>query len=205
MEFNGQELVGYVASLLVVVSLSMRSVVRLRMISLAGSAAFLTYGTMIGSVPIVATNIAIVCLNIWFLWRELGGGRDLGAIIVPTDSPFLLDFLRHRTAEIRQFQPEYDPAVIPGFAMVLTRDGLPAGVVLGERDGETLDITLDYVLRAYRDSRLGRWLYGAGARVFRPAGISRLTTQEGHESHRNYLVRVGFSYDSDSGRYVKPV
>lgn len=205
IEFNGQELVGYVASLLVVTSLAMTSVVRLRAVSLAGSAAFLVYGVSIGSVPIVATNIAIACLNTWFLWRELGGRRDLGAIVVPTDSPFLLDFLHHHRTEVRHFQPEYDPAVAPGFALVLTRDGMPAGVVLGERDGSTLDITLDFVLRAYRDSRLGHWLYGPGARVFRPAGFSQLTTQEGHESHRSYLLRVGFSYDAESGRYTKPV
>lgn len=205
MQFDGQELVGYVASLLVVTSLAMTSVVRLRVISLAGSTAFLVYGVLIGSVPIAATNIAIMCLNTWFLWRELGGRRDLGAIVVPTDSPFLLDFLDHHSSEIRHFQPEYDPSATFGFALVLTRDGLPAGVLLGQNDGETLDITLDFVLRAYRDSRLGHWLYGPGAKVFRPAGISRLTTQEGHETHRNYLLRVGFSHDAGSGRYTRPV
>ena len=203
MEFNGQELVGYVASALVVASLAMTSVVRLRAISLAGSLAFLAYGLLIGSIPIVATNVAIVCLNAWFLWRELGGGRDLGAIIVPPDSPFLLDFLHHHEEDIRNFQPEYDPAVQAGFAIVLTRDGLPAGVVLGERDGDVLDITLDYVLRAYRDSRLGRWLYGPGARVLRPAGITRLTAAAALESHSSYLVRVGFVRDDQTGCYTK--
>jgi len=203
MEFNSQELVGYLGSVLVVVSLSMTSVVRLRMISLAGSAAFLVYGFLIGSVPIVATNLAIVCLNTWFLWRELGGGRDLGAVIVPTDSPFLLDFLAHHTNDIKSFQPEYDPSVKPGFAMVLTRDGLPAGVLLGERDGATLDVTLDYVLRAYHDSRLGRWVYGPGARVFRPAGITQLTAAAALESHSTYLLRVGFVYDDQTGCYTK--
>jgi hypothetical protein len=202
MEFNGQELVGYVASALVVASLAMTSVVRLRVISLAGSLAFLAYGLMIGSIPIVVTNLAIVCLNAWFLWRELGGGRDLGAIIVPPDSPFLLDFLGNHVDDIRTFQPEYDPAVRAGFAMVLTRDGLPAGVVLGERDGATLDITLDYVLRAYRDSRLGRWLFGPGAGAFRPAGITCVQTLGGNESHRNYLLHIGFVRDDD-GRYTR--
>jgi len=203
MEFNGQELVGYLGSVLVIVSLAMTSVVRLRMISLAGSLAFLVYGTLIGSVPIVGTNLAIVALNIWFLWRELGGGRDLGAVIVPTDSPFLLDFLDHHEAEIKSFQPEYDPSATMGFAMVLTRDGLPAGTILGRRDEATLDITLDFVLRAYRDSRLGRWIYGPGARVFRAAGVTRLTAAATLESHSSYLVRVGFTRDAATGRHTK--
>ena len=202
MEFNAQELVGYGASILVVISLSMTSVVRLRMISLAGSAAFVVYGALIESVPILATNAAIACLNIWFLWRELRGGRDLGAIIVPTDSPFLLDFLHHHADEIEGFQPDSDPSELAGFAMVLTRDGLPAGVVLGDQAGTTLDITIDFVLRAYRDSRLGRWLYGPGARVFKPAGIELITTTASSDAHRSYLDRVGFTYDDIRQRYT---
>ena len=203
MEFSAQELIGYLASLLVVISLSMTSVVRLRMISLAGSVAFVAYASLIGSVPIVVTNIAIACLNIWFLWRELSGGRDLGAIIVPPDSAFLLDFLHNHADEIEGFQPDSDPSERATFAMVLTRDGLPAGVVLGERDGSTLDITIDFVLRAYRDSRLGRWLYGPGARVFKPAGIDRITATASSDSHRSYLDRVGFVYDDTHQRYTR--
>ena len=61
-------------------------------------------------------------------------------------------------------------------ALLLTRDGLPAGVVIGERHGNELELHLDYVLQAYRDSRLGHWLFGRGADVFRSAGISRLVT-----------------------------
>ena len=205
MAFNGQELVGYVASALVVLSLAMTSVVRLRVISLAGSIAFVVYGVMIESVPIVVTNAAIACLNVWFLSRELGGRRDLGAIVVPADSPFLADFLSHHADDIRSFQPEFDPGAPPDFALVLTRDGLPAGVLLGEREAERLDVTIDYVLRAYRDSRLGRWLYGPGSTVLRSAGITHVSTEGGSETHRSYLQRVGFDFDTETGRFVRPV
>ncbi len=57
MTFEWQELIGYVASALVVTSLAMTSVVRLRTISLAGSVTFVVYGLLIGSVPIVITNV----------------------------------------------------------------------------------------------------------------------------------------------------
>jgi hypothetical protein len=200
---NGEELVGYVASALVVTSLAMTSVVRLRAISLAGSITFVVYGLLIGSIPIVITNASIACLNIWFLSRELGGRRDLGAVVVPTDSPFLLDFLANHADEIATFQPEYRADAEPDFALVLTRDGLPAGVLLGDRADDRLEVRLDYVLRAYRDSRLGRWLYGDGARVFRAAGIEVLTAQAGKDAHRSYLGRVGFDYDGDLDRFVR--
>lgn len=205
MSFEWQELIGYLASALVVTSLAMTSVVRLRMISLAGSVTFTTYGFLIGSVPIIITNASIACLNIWFLSRELGGRRDLGAVFVPPDSPFLADFLANHARDIQVFQPEHDPTHAPDVAIVLTRDGLPAGVVLGDLADGCLDITLDYVLRAYRDSRLGHWLFGDGARVLRAEGIERVTTPGGNETHRNYLARIGFDYDIEIGRFTRSV
>jgi hypothetical protein len=203
MSFEWQELVGYLGSALVVTSLAMTSVVRLRMFSLAGSLAFMTYAILIESVPIVITNLAIACLNVWFLSRELGGRRDLGAVVVPPDSPFLADFLANHAREIQTFQPEHDPTRTPDVAIVLTREGLPAGVVLGERHDDRLDITLDFVLRAYRDSRLGDWLFGDGARVFRSIGITSVTTPGGNHVHRAYLDRMGFSHEPADDRFVR--
>jgi hypothetical protein len=198
-EFSPAEVVGYVASVLIVVSLAMRSVVRLRSISLVGSVAFIAYGLLIGSAPLVFTNVAIACLNVWFLRAELGLRRDLGAVVVPIDSPFLADFVHYHADDIRRFQPTFempspdDPDVL---CIVMTRDGLPAGALIGRRrereSGVELEVLLDYVLRAYRDSRLGHWLFGPGSKVFRDQGITRLASHPGDDTHRGYLARVGF-------------
>lgn len=201
---SGAELVGYVASALVVLSLAMTSVVRLRIISLAGSLTFVVYGVLIESVPIILTNGAIAAINVWFLRKEFAVGStrgyDLGASRIRPDSPFLLDFVSYHLHDIRRFQPDFS---MPGgpdvFALVLTRDSLPAGLVLGlQRDGE-LRVDLDYVLAPYRDSRLGRWLYGVGADVFRTAGITSLRTTALTDTHRKYLARVGFTPDPAGG------
>lgn len=195
MSLAWQELIGYAASALVVTSLAMTSVVRLRLISLVGSVTFVVYGVLIGSVPIMITNGSIALLNVWFLTKEFRGERDLNATVVPPDSPFLLDFLHHHATDIHQFQPDVDLDEPPGFALMLMRDGLPAGVVLGTRDDTHVTIHLDYVLKAHRDSRLGNWLYGPGARVFRKAGVDTISSSGGSESHRAYLRRVGFTPD----------
>ena len=54
--FSTTELIGYLASALIVVSLAMRSVVRLRTISLVGSVTFVVYGLLIGSWPVVVSR-----------------------------------------------------------------------------------------------------------------------------------------------------
>ena len=143
------ELIGYLASALVVVSLAMTSVVRLRAISLAGSVVFVVYGALIGSVPIMITNVAIACLNIWFLRNELGGRRALGAVVVPVDSPFLVDFLHYHLGDIHRFQPDFEspPPADDVVALLLMRDGLPAGALVGRRRGRDLYVLLDHVTK----------------------------------------------------------
>lgn len=202
---SGTELAGYAASALVVASLAMTSVVRLRAISLLGSIVFVVYGALLPSIPIIVTNTAIGVLNVWFLARELGGKRDLGAVVVPADSPFLADFVRHHTPDIRTFQPDFDPARTADLSIVLMRDGLPAGVVRGDVEGDTLHLTLDYVLKAYRDSRLGHWLFGRGAGVLRSAGVTRVVATGHTEAHRGYLRRMGFHSTDDGRHFVRAI
>lgn len=199
-EFDGIELVGYVASALVVVSLTMSSVVRLRSISLAGSVVFVVYGALIGSIPIIVTNAAIAVINVWFLRDELGHRRGLGASLIRHDAPFLHDFIDYHLDDILRFQPGFSMPEGDAFTLLLTREGLPAGVLVGQRRGSQLEVVLDYVLKAYRDSRLGQWLYGPGSTVFRNAGIDRLVSRPGDDMHQSYLERVGFTREGD--RYV---
>lgn len=197
-ELSGAELVGYLASLLVVISLTMTSVVRLRMISLAGSLTFVVYGALIESAPIMLTNAAIALINVWFLRKEFaagsGRGRDLGASAIRPDSPFLRDFVAFHIDDIHSFQPDFQmPSGDDVYTLMLTRDGLPAGFLVGRRNDDVLVIDLDYVLGPYRDSRIGQWLFGAGADVFRHAGIDTLRTTADTDTHRKYLERIGFS------------
>ena len=192
MQFSAVELVGYVASALVVASLAMTSVVRLRLVSLVGSIVFVVYGALLPSIPIIVTNAAVAALNIWFLRKEFSPHRDLGAVPIAWDAPFLLDFLRSHKADIRSFQPGFQPPDAGDFVRLLTRDGLPAGVLIGAPEGDVLRLRLDYVMHAYRDSRIGTWLYRNHTMVFTDAGFRTLTTVPASDAQRHYLIGVGF-------------
>lgn len=188
------EILGYIASAIVVTSLTMSSVVRLRLLSLLGSATFLVYGILIDSVPIILTNVAIATINLAFLTKEFrSGGVDLGVSQIRADSPFLRDFVEYHIDDICHFQPDFSmPVGDDVVALLLSREGLPAGLVVGHLDDTTLHVDLDYVLREHRDSRLGVWLYGPGAHVFRTLGVTRLRADAVTDAHEKYLHRVGF-------------
>ena len=205
LAISGVEALGYLASALVILSLTMRSVVRLRIISLCGSFAFFAYGLLIESPPVMVTNGCIAVINVWFLRQEFfvaaADRSDLGVSAIRPDSPFLGDFIEYHIGDIGRFQPDFH--MPPGdnvMSLLLTRDGLPAGLIVGRRDGDTLTIDLDYVLREHRDSRLGQWVFGPGADVFRSTGLRHLRSSASTDVHDKYLRRVGFT--QTNGQFV---
>lgn len=189
---NPVELLGYAASALVVASLMMRSIVRLRLLSLTGGVVFTVYGLLIGAWPVAATNAAVALVNVWHLRRELMPGEPMAAVPIERDAPFLRDFLGAHADEIQVSQPDYHPSETDRFVRLLTREGFPAGVLIGEPSGRELLVKLDYVSPAYRDSQIARWLFGPGSRTFTDAGFTRLVATAPTPVHRHYLEFVGF-------------
>lgn len=190
---NWVEVVGYVASALIVLSLTMASVVRLRLLSMTGGLIFVVYGALLPSVPIILTNAAVAGVNIWFLRREFGPQRSVGAVPIEPDAPFLEDFLRAHADDIRRSWPGFDSLHEEDFVLLLIRDGLPAGVLAGRRDGGVLRLTLDYVMAAYRDSRIAAWIYtGPGAKRLRDAGFTEVVVENPTPVHTDYLRHLGF-------------
>ena len=64
------QLLGYAASLLIATSLLMRSIVRLRIINMAGAATFSLYGFLIGAYPVAFLNLMTTTINIVQLIRN---------------------------------------------------------------------------------------------------------------------------------------
>lgn len=196
------ELVGYLASALVVLSLTMSSVLRLRLLNLAGAVVFLIYGVLIDAPPIILTNVVIVGINVWFLVKVLTDREFFTVLEVRPDSYYLGEFLRFHADDIHRYQPsfrEVPPADC--VSVFILRDAVPAGVFVGVPHGEgTLRVLLDYVLPRYRDFKVGRWLYGPGSSFFTDRGIHRLVAEGGSRTHERYLRRMGYRREGD--RYV---
>ncbi|MDN3653144.1 uroporphyrinogen decarboxylase [Thalassotalea ponticola] len=67
MEFI--ELFGFVASVVVAVSLMMKNIVHLRIANMIGCAMFSAYGFIIGSLPVGCMNAFIMFVNIYYLTK----------------------------------------------------------------------------------------------------------------------------------------
>lgn len=103
------ELIGYLASLMVAVSLLMVSFVKLRVVNLVGSLSFVTYGALIGSIPILAANLFIVFVNIYHLARIFRSDVS-GFDYVPVDERKrgqLEDFVQRYLGDIVKHYPDF--------------------------------------------------------------------------------------------------
>ena len=193
------EILGYAASVLVAVSLMMRSILRLRLINLAGSATFALYGWLIGAVPVAAVNLLIALINIYYLKGMLRSREFFRLLEVAPDSAYLRYFLGFYAEEIRRFLPDFVPP--PGgldVNLLVLRDLVPAGVVLGNVHGSTLRLEADFVIPQYRDFKVGRYLFEECAGFFRDRGIRRIESPPGTHQHRTYLERMGFRREADA-------
>jgi len=64
------EYIGYVASGIVLLSFLMRKMLFLRIVNTVGCVFFIVYGMMLGSIPIILTNTAIVLINLYYLTKH---------------------------------------------------------------------------------------------------------------------------------------
>ena len=199
--FSGLQLLGYAASILIATSLLMRSIVRLRLINLAGSATMSVYGLLIGAYPVAVLNLLTTTINLVQLARLQRRTEIFRAIEIRTDSPYLDHFLSVQAADIARFFPRfrYDtdvPAEGRLVALVL-RDLMPAGVLLGTIRGQRLDVELDYVMPQYRDLKVGRFLFHDEAGFFWSRGVREIVSHADTRKHAQYLERFGFTRDED--------
>lgn len=200
------EIIGYVASFLVAISLMMSSILKLRVINLFGSAAFTVYGLLIGAYPVAAVNLFIVFINLYYLRQILGSREYFTLLEVRPDSEYLRCFLDFHEEEIRRFLPDFSGAPSQqDLVFFVLRDMVPAGLFMGEvREPGSLLVTLDFVIPQYRDFKIGKYLFSERAEFFRTRGIHEIVSAAGTPEHRDYLRRMGFAPADpadDSGLY----
>jgi hypothetical protein len=65
------EYLGYVASLVIMISFMMKNVITLRIINVIGGLLFIVYGVLLSmSIPIIATNTFVVGVNVYYLIKH---------------------------------------------------------------------------------------------------------------------------------------
>ncbi|MEZ4672177.1 MAG: hypothetical protein R3E39_30085 [Anaerolineae bacterium] len=196
------DILGYAASVVIVISLLMKSVLRLRLIGVAGGFLFFIYGLLLHSVPIAGLNLVNICINLYFIRQMLMAKTYFRLLEVNPTSNYLVSLLDFHKQDIARFFPNFEfRPDRADLVYYILRDMLPVGIFITERDASGREVVkLDYVIPGYRDLRAGKFLYNELRQQLPPRGITTLYSVPGGDEHHAYLERMGFVPQGGEGR-----
>jgi hypothetical protein len=198
MNINSIELIGYLGSILVAISLMMRSLLRLRLINLIGALFFTIYGLLLGAYPVAFLNALIVLIDLYYLfqmWRQ----KDFFTFLeVLPKSKYMQAFVDFYKDDILEIIPTYSHNTDEDLlCFFILRNMMPAGLFVARVQGEEAHIQLDYVIPNYRDFQVARFIFEENAAFFLQRGIRRFVSDGGSAIHRIYLEKMGFVNKGD--------
>ncbi|GAP43315.1 hypothetical protein TBC1_111467 [Lentimicrobium saccharophilum] len=204
MDINILQWIGYLASGIIALSMTMNSILKFRWINLAGALTFSTYGFLIGALPVGFLNAFIACVDIYYLYTIYSKKEVFEILEVRADNRYLLRFLKFHEKDIQKFFPGfiYKPEINTVSFFVL-RDMAVAGVFLAHREKDhCLVVGLDYVLPEYRDFKNGKFIYFRLKDRFVVEGYKKVISEGKSEKYSAYLRKLGFA-PGPEGLYEK--
>lgn len=194
------ELIGYTGSLLVIVSMLMTSVVKLRIINTVGSVIFCGYAIAIHSYPTAAMQVCLIIINMINLYKLNNTKKEYSAVSMKAEDGFLSHFLNANSDDIKKFFPDFSAASENDKIFLITCGEVPAGAFIAQDNGDnSLSVKLDYTTPAYRDCSAGKFMFTH----LQSMGIKKITAETKIPAHEKYLNKMGFSQNGDSGKFVK--
>ena len=183
------ELIGYLGSLLVVVSLLMSSVIKLRIINTIGSLIFCVYAMVIRSYPTAVMNAALVLINLWFLFKLINKDKSFTLLEVTADDPTVGHMLAKYGEDIAKYFPDSrERRSEANKAFIAFQGDNLAGITFGKSSGSEFLLLTDYSTPQYRDCKLGSFVY----EKLHEMGYDRLCYDGKNPIHIDYLKKMGF-------------
>ena len=183
------ELIGYLGSFLVIVSMLMTSVVKLRIINTTGSVIFAGYALCIHSYPTAAMQACLIIINIISLYRLFNTKKEYSAIKLNSDDSYAKYFIQSNKTDIQKYFPNFSQIDNGDSVYMICCGEAAAGLFVANDLDNELNVKLDYTTPAYRDCSVGKFLYAYLAKN----GISTLVAKSESAAHEKYLIKMGFT------------
>jgi hypothetical protein len=193
---------GWFGSALLVFSLLQARILRLRVLNTIACVILVFFNALVGVWPMVAMNVVLAGINLFFIarmLRERGDEKAYAVLAVGEDDASLQHFLGVHRPDIARFFPEYAPGP-PGTrsAYLVQHGDETAGVmVVSDAGGGTAQVELDYVTPRFRDFSPGEFVFRHSG-LFRDRGFREVLTPPGMVAP--YYDRVGFARVGDHYR-----
>ncbi len=192
------EIFGYIGTALVLTSMLMTSVVKLRFFNAAGSLVSMIYAYLSGTWPVVFLNFFLLIINVVQLIRLNHTKVAFRHITVSPSDKSLAFFLTSFLQDIQVYFPDYRPEIGEDRSVYMVYCAAePVGVLIGKSTDEGLVVELDYTTPKYRDCSVAAYLFDQ----LKALGVKTLITYSTAKGHTPYLQKMGFQ--GVDGRWSK--
>ncbi len=192
------ELLGYLGSVFIAVSLWMTNIRKLRLLNMTGAGMLAVYGLLIHAYPVLVLNAFNVCVNIFFI-RQISRKQDYFTLLPLPEvkTAYLEKFLIFYEKDIKKYFPDFHwEGLQEPHCFFILRNLIPVGLFIYEtKEAGIIDIKLDYVIPDYRDFKNASFTYSTKRDELKRQGFSMFQVQTTVKEHRIYLLRIGFTQD----------
>lgn len=195
------DIIGYVASVLLAISLMVNNDLKFRWINSLGCLAFILYGTFITAFPVILTNSALLLINFIYLIRIYRTDVNFQLVEFNSSDAFVTEFFAFYEKDLHTYFPGINAAFSQkndGIAFAVLRDMNIANVFIADKDAAgNAWVQLNYTVPKYRDFKVGRYLFNERKKYFIGKGISQIVYAEvPNKNHERFLKIMGFKKSS---------
>lgn len=202
------QVLGYAASFIIFISLTMKSIVKLRILNAVGCVVFVIFALKTNSLPAVVMNIGIVLIDIYYLYAIVRTKDTFEIVEVHKDNDIVRYFFEKNKEEMTALFGE-DALSSGDSAAFFFRNNDIAGLLAYSIQGTGTErralITADFVVPKYRDLAIGRRFFVEDVSFWKERGCSSLASKNASNVHVSYLKRLGFVFDSEEHIWKKKI
>lgn len=186
---------GYLASILLAISLLVTNDIRFRWLNSFGSIAFILYGISIHAFPIILTNSLLLCINLIYLIKIYRATENFDLLEFKSNDLIIRKFLLFYKNDIQKYFPEYtiDEATNQ-IRFVVLRDLVIANIFVAQVDENgTAFVKINYTVEKFRDFKVGRFIFEKENKYLFEKGVKQIAYDiVTNKNHERFLKIMGF-------------
>lgn len=198
---------GYVASLLLAISLIVNNDLKFRWLNTLGCVAFIVYGILIHAFPVILTNSILLVINLYYLIKIYRTDENFDLLEINKQDKIVQKFLSFYRSDIDAYFPEYNiQSKGEEIMFVVLRDLVIANIFSAtiSDDGNAL-VNINYTVPKYRDYKVGKFIFETENKFLISKGVKCIVyTKVFNKNHEQFLKVMGFKKASKEGiDYIK--
>ncbi len=186
---------GYLASLLLAAGLLVSNDLKFRWLNTGGNIAFIVYGVVLGAVPIILTNVILLAINLFYLYK-IYNRKEHFELLEFSSGGILVDrFLSFYEADIASHFPGFSRHQLENnLNFVVLRDLVIANIFSAQlADDGRANVIINYTVPKYRDYKVGRFIFDKEKQYLISKGVKNLWYQTvANRRHKKFLAVMGF-------------